>query len=485
MYKKVHSDGQINFLDFNQTCGMQLDSNNEYIRLADKIDWEHLEEGYANLFPSEKGNPAKPLRMVLGALLVQKKKKLSDRKLVKEIEENPYVQYFMGLPRFTSKCPFTAPALVYFRKRLTAEMLMEINERILENAEPTPEHSEENESNRAAYANTPEEDRDNLGTMIMDATCSPSNIRYPMDFSLLNEAREKLEKMIDFFHNCYHPWKKPRTYREVARKEYLDLAKSKKRTQKKIRATIRKQLGYVRRNLGYLEAYMEAGYALPAKYINNYLVILDLYDQQKYMYDNKVNRVDNRIVSISQSWIRPIKRGKVKAPTEFGAKYDVSIDENGFARLEKLSFDQYNESTILTDALERYRQRNGHYPKRVLVDQIYRTKSNRDFCKEYGIEMSGPKLGRPPKDGGKKSSKEEYQDNTDRIEVERFFSRDKQSFGAGLITTKLMGTTLTSIALSVLAANIFEAETATFFVIYLCEATDDKCESYWIDFEAA
>ena len=99
---------------------------------------------------------------------------------------------------------------------------------------------------------------------------------------------------------------------------------------------------------------MEAGYALPAKYINNYLVILDLYDQQKYMYDNKVNRVDNRIVSISQPWIRPIKRGKVKAPTEFGGKYDVSIDENGFARLEKLSFDQYNESTILTDALERY-----------------------------------------------------------------------------------------------------------------------------------
>lgn len=307
--------------------------------MADKIDWEHLEEGYANLFPSEKGNPAKPLRMVLGALLAQKKK-LSDRKLVKEIEENPYVQYFMGLPMVTSKCPFTAPALVYFRKRLTAEMLMEINERLLENANPTTEHSEENESNRAAYANTPEEDRDNLGTMIMDATCSPSNIRYPMDFLLLNEAGEKLEKMIDFFHNCYHPWKKPRTYREVARKEYLDLAKSKKRTQKKIRATIRKQLGYVRRNLGYLEAYMEAGYALPAKYINNYLVILDLYDQQKYMYDNKVNRVDNRIVSISQPWIRPIKRGKVKAPTEFGAKYDVSIDENGFARLEKLSFDQ-------------------------------------------------------------------------------------------------------------------------------------------------
>ena len=47
-------------------------------------------------------------------------------------------------------------------------------------------------------------------------------------------------------------------------------------------------LGYVKRDLGYIEKYMESGYALPDKFINNYLVILELYRQQKYMYDNKV-----------------------------------------------------------------------------------------------------------------------------------------------------------------------------------------------------
>ena len=72
--------------------------------------------------------------------------------------------------------------------------------------------------------------------------------------------------------------------------------------------------------------------------IGLYLTIVELYDQQKFMYDNKVKRVENGIVSISQPYIRPIVRGKVKTPTEIGAKYDVSVDENGHARLEKYSW---------------------------------------------------------------------------------------------------------------------------------------------------
>ena len=133
----------------------------------------------------------------------------------------------------------------------------------------------------------------------------------------------------------------------MARKEYLALAKSKKRTEKKIRATIRKQLGYVRRDLEYLGDYMEAGYALPSKYTDYYLTIQKLYEQQKHMYENKTHSVEDRIVSISQPYLPPIVRGKAKSPVEFGVKYDVSIDEKGHARLEKLSFDAYNENTIL------------------------------------------------------------------------------------------------------------------------------------------
>lgn len=473
MYKTV-TEHQITFFDFNQSCGMQLEEKNEWVVLSTRIDWGALEKVYASLFPSHKGHPAKPLRMALGALIIQKRKKLSDRALVKEIAENPYLQYFLGIQQYSHKCPFEATSLVAFRKRLNVSFLTRANELFLGKAGATPEHT----GDKVCVS----EDGENSGTFILDATCSPSNIKYPQDFVLLNDGRVKLEEMIDYFHKTYAPWKKPRTYREVARREYLAVAKSKKRTTKKLRSLIRKQLECLRRDLGYLEAYMAEGYALPAKYADFYLTIMELYRQQKYMFDNHTHRVEGRIVSISQPYLRPIVRGKAKNPTEFGAKYDVSIDEKGHARLEKIQFDPYNESSVFQKAVEAYYQRTGHYPARALVDQIYRTRKNRDYCKEHGIRMSGPKLGRPSR---KASTKEEYQDNTDRIEVERFFSLDKRCSGAGLIMTRLSDTTLSSIALSVFVTNLFAIPAGIIFLLYFAESESGSDSIHFIEFEAA
>ena len=143
-------------------------------------------------------------------------------------------------------------------------------------------------------------------------------------------------------------------YRKNARKDYLNLAKCKKRTKKKIRKAIKQQLQYIRRDLGYIDMFVLAnGVVLTEKQAKRLTVIKELYEQQKYMYDNNVHSVKDRIVSISQPYIRPIVRGKAKAPVEFGAKLDMSIDENGFARLERLSFDAYNEADVLISAIER------------------------------------------------------------------------------------------------------------------------------------
>ena len=171
------------------------------------------------------------------------------------------------------------------------------------------------------------------------------------------------------------------------------------------------------------------------------------------MYENKVHTVPDRIVSISQPYIRPIVRGKAKAPTEFGAKLDLSLDEYGMARIEKQSFDAYNESDVLISAVERYKGRTGHYPVRILADKIYRNRENLAYCKAHGIRLSGPALGRPKKNPDE-DRKTEYQDAVDRIEVERSFSLAKRCFGLGLITTKLDTTTRSSIVLSIIAMNV-------------------------------
>ncbi len=183
-----------------------------------------------------------------------------------------------------------------------------------------------------------------------------------------------------------------------ARKDYLGLAKCRRRSLKKIRQAIKKQLQYVRRDLGCVAAFLEKNdIEFTDKQLKRISVIRELFEQQEYMYRNKVHSVKNRIVSISQPYIRPIVRGKAKSPTEFGAKLDMSIDENGIARLEKLSFDAYNEQDVLISAIKKYKMRTGRYPERILVDQIYRNRTNLAYCKQHGIRISGPALGRPKK----------------------------------------------------------------------------------------
>ena len=85
-----------------------------------------------------------------------------------------------------------------------------------------------------------------------------------------------------------------------------------------------------------------------------------------------------------------------------------------------------------------------------------------NYCKEHGIRLSGPKLGRPGVNV-KEDKKQEYQDNTDRIEVERTFSLSKRCYGMSCITTKLETTQLTSIALSVFVTNLFKMQRRILF----------------------
>ena len=86
MYKKIHFH-QTTFYDFNQSCGMELSSENEWCRLGDRIAWNELEETYSQNFPGHTGRPAFSVRMALGALIIQKRMRLSDRALVKAIAE--------------------------------------------------------------------------------------------------------------------------------------------------------------------------------------------------------------------------------------------------------------------------------------------------------------------------------------------------------------------------------------------------------------
>lgn len=191
MYK--FKDNQLSLTDFGQAVGMKLNPENRWLKKAQNIPWEEIELRYAKLFTNRKGNVAKPLRLALGACIIQAEYGFSDEETTNMIQEHAYFQYFCGYEEYDdSKPPFDPSLMVYFRKRLTAGVLGEINEMIITKAQLQQEKKNDDD----------DQDSGNGGTMIIDATCAPSNIRYPQDTSLLNEARESAEKIIDARRGC-------------------------------------------------------------------------------------------------------------------------------------------------------------------------------------------------------------------------------------------------------------------------------------------
>jgi IS5 family transposase len=406
---------------------------------------------YAKKFASSgMGAPAKPVRMALGALIIKEKCGYSDEELVEQIRENHYLQYFIGLPEYRDEVPFDPSMMVYFRKRFDAKTLQEINE-IICGVKP------KEDSNDSDQDKTPPDPsgKNNKGILIVDATCAPADIRYPTDCSLLNEAREKLEAMID---DLYEPFKqemvKPRTYRKKARKDFLNFTKTKRPKPNAIRRANGKQLQYVRRDLKTIDKLLvKSPNGLSDKQRNELEVIQKLYHQQKEMYDTKTHRVEDRIVSINQPYVRPIVRGKVTADTEFGAKVAVSL-VNGYAFVDKLSWDNFHEGVELKDCIGKHYQRFGFYPKVIAADKLYHNRDNYALCKLYGIELSGPKLGRPPKQLDKKQRQLERFYEKIRNAIEGKFGEGKRCYGLDRIMARLKETSESVIMLQFLVMNL-------------------------------
>ena len=450
MYR--YSNGQISLSDFKQPVGMNLKGNNRWVKKAQTIPWLDIEKRYAKLFTNRKGNVAKPLRLALGACIIQTEYGFSDEETGLQIQENPYLQYFCGYPGYDDEhLPFDPSLMVYFRKRLTPEVLGEINEMIIRDAKARQQEADTQQKDDNDNNANPPTGGGNSGTLIVDATCAPSEIRFPQDVSLLDEARENAEQIIDTLQE-QSTEKKPRTYRNKAHKDSLKYMRSRKHTEKKTREAIRKQLQYLRRDLSAIDAMLQSSLKLSPKQELRLGTLRKIYEQQKYMYDNHTHSVSDRIVSVSQPFIRPIVRGKAGKPVEFGAKLDISVSD-GWARLECWSFDAYNEATKLIETIERYREREGHYPERVLADKIYRNRENLGYCKLHGIRLSGPALGRSKKDE-QRDRRQTYLDQNERIEVERQFSLAKRKCNLGKVKTKLEQTVGFTLAMSIVMLNL-------------------------------
>ena len=440
--------------------GVDLDAENRWVKLASIMPWKKIEELYARNFKGTNGQEAKSGRLAFAALYIQGRLDITDAETVDQIRETPAMQYFCGFDSYTTEKPFDSSLMVHFRKRISAEMMKEITEaafaaearKVIEQ-----EKADDGDDDGEGDGGEPKPQ----GTMLIDATCCPSDIHYPTDIGLLNHARELTESIIDLlYRQLISPGIiKPRTYREVARRAYLAYARKRKHTTAEIRFTIRQQLQYVRRNLDSIAKLVELGAKLEllSEDLQSKLpTISEVYRQQKQMYDDHTHSVEDRIVSISQPHLRPIVRGKANAPVEFGAKV-ATAHVGGFTFVIHMGYDNFSEAKYLKASAEEYKRIFGFYPKVIIGDRAYATNENRDYCKLRGIRLSAPKRGRKSEAVKEAERKQLYQDGCERNAVEGDYGTGKRKYGLDLIMTKLYETTLTTIAFGFFVKNMERA----------------------------
>ena len=361
--------------------GGQLAEGNRWLKIKGMIPWGELEREYANNF-SDRGRPGLDGRMVVGLFLLKHMTNRSDEEVVLELQENVYWQAFCGMEQFETGKQLDASSLTKIRHKLGVKFTRELEKR--------------------TYAVLIEKKIIRGKGMLVDGTVMPEKIRYPNDVGLLNDVREWAVKWIK--ETIGETGERIRTYRRKAKRLYLNFAKKKQKSWKLIEKTKKQMLQYVRRNLDQLKRRMEQLDYFVRKGVEERLKVAEkIYEQQKQMYDEKVNRVGGRIVSWWRDYVRPIKRGKGGGKeVEFGPKVSLS-HVDGFTFVDEFNHENYSEARgdIVEKQIRNYEERFGAKPPSMTGDQLYGNRENRQLLKEQGIRSAFKPLGRKSEDSAR------------------------------------------------------------------------------------
>jgi IS5 family transposase len=479
------SPNQLTLAGFETPFVNQLNKDNRWVKMSQAIPWDKIVPYYDQLFSSSEGRAPISGRIIIGAMIIKHIEGFTDRAAIQHIQENMFMQYFLGYSSFTNEAPFTAPLFVAIRKRMSLELTTKISDVIALHCimepeglpdkvtdPPTDVRATETEDmvsrplcvSKPSSAIIPPTDLPHKGKLIMDATVAPQHITFPTDLKLLNAARKKSEQLIDQLYNpLLHGLVKPRTYRNNAQKLFLNTAKKKAKSSKEIYKANGRQLRFLRRNLKHIDTLVAAYTSFPLKQKEQkYLLVLHtVYEQQEQMHRTHTKSVPHRIVNIHQPHVRPIVRGKDKAKVEFGSKLQVSL-VNGFTFIDRLDWEAFNEGQWLQESVERYKQRFGYYPKEVLADQIYCNRNNRKWMKGRGIRLMAKPLGRPAA-----AAVAVHLRPGERNPIEGKFGQGKLAYGLDCIKAKLKDTSESWIACIALVLNLVNMTRQA--LLFLCQ----------------
>jgi len=319
-----------------------LDSNDPLVTLADTINWEAFDDSFEKYY-SDNGRPAKPIRLMVGLLILKQLENLSDENAVLQWKRNPYYQYFCGMTEYQPALPCDPTDLVYFRKRIGSEGAEEIF------AMSVKLHGKDAEEKQ----------------VIIDTTVQEKNVTYPTDGKLAI-------KMIHHLHRIAkdEEIQLRRTYVKEIKGHRISLRffrhpkkiKKARSAMKRLKTITRILIRDISRKLGEKKV---------KKHQETFDLFLKVSDQKQ--------KDSNKIYSLHEQHIYVIAKGKDHKKYEYGTKASLvtTMKSNiiiGVAAHQKNEHD----SKTLEAALESANKHRTKPIKEAICDRGYRGKKEVD-----------------------------------------------------------------------------------------------------------
>lgn len=360
-----------------------LDQRHPLFRLADKIDWQMFDDAFEPLFCEDKGRPAKPIRLMVGLIILKHVRNVSDESVVEQWQENAYYQYFCGMTQFCATPPCEASELVHFRHRIGeegVELILKESIRV----------NDEDENHHSGRGRVPEEET----TAFIDSTVQEKNITFPTDAKLLVKIVEWCLKVAR---------EEGLILRQTYRKEMKELKRIMRfRGKAKSRKAVARADRRLRTIAGRLCRELDRRLDSDSKWRERLKISL--------MFINGEKLDGHKIYSLHEPDVVCIAKGKDRVKYEFGNKVSIIRTWNGLIIGAKAFRNEYDGHTI-DPAMEQVKRLYPHPIKILAADRGYRgqrqsgdtrieipdspkdtdspyrrQKKHRRFCKRAGIE---------------------------------------------------------------------------------------------------
>ena len=338
MLPKLSKNTQLNL--FHSPLSEMLDMNDSLIALANEIDWTIFDDAFEKYY-SDEGRPAKPIRLMVGILLLKQLKNISDDEIVAQWKQNPYFQYFCGLNEFQIIEPCHATDLVYFRKRIGTDGMKVIFGMSV-----------------GLHGKTANEKQ-----VIVDTTVQENNITYPTDGKLAIKIINHLVKIAK-----RESIQLRRTYLKEIKGHRISLRFFRHpRKRKKAQAAMKRLKTIAKTILRDLDRNFEDNTLLHDKYAERFYLYMRILLQEK--------KTPNKIYSLHEPHAYAVGKGKDHKQWEYGTKASVVTTKKSGVIVGVASHDKNEHDSKTLEAALTSAQSNTTKPiQEAICDRGYRGK---------------------------------------------------------------------------------------------------------------